>query len=60
MLVLDGTTTSSPQIIGCPVYIIHWASNTSEHGCGSGQFSGVGHGGGVVRKLSLHPQFILV
>jgi hypothetical protein len=58
MLVFVGTTTSNPQTIGGPVYTTHCASNISEHGCASGQPSGVGHGGGEVRYESLHPHSI--
>jgi hypothetical protein len=48
---------SSLQVIPGPEYITQLASNTSEHAGGSGHPAGVGHGGGVVKKLSLQPHF---
>ena len=40
-----------------PVYIVHCASDTKSHCGGVGQAIGVGHGAGVVKKLSSHPHF---
>jgi hypothetical protein len=57
MLVLVLIRVVSPHMIGVPVYITHLASNTSEHGSGSGHPAGVGHGAGVT-KASSHPQFL--
>ncbi len=55
--VLVGINTSAPHMIGSPVYIMHWASSTSEHGSGLGHAIGDGHGAGVVSIVSWHPHF---
>ena len=58
--VLVGINTSAPHMIGSPVYTIHSAFNTSEHGSGVGHPIGDGHGAGVVSIVSRHPQFAVV
>ena len=44
-------------MIGSPVYTMHSAFNTSEHGSGVGHPIGDGHGTGVVSIVSRHPHF---
>ena len=58
ILVLVGTTVSSPHLIGSPVYTTHSASKTSEQVSGSGHPIGVGHGAGDVNAESEHPHFL--
>jgi hypothetical protein len=50
--VLVGINTTAPHIIGSPVYTMHSAFNTSEHGSGVGHPIGDGHGAGVVSIVS--------